>query len=294
MPTPDPTNGARSARDGLALGLLLLPSFLVVLAAAERPARLPVLVVIVVGLLVALRSPELRSRAAWAAPLPAAVILVCALVPEPTALIGSAGCSDPAPTRAVRRVLEMSVVLVATLVAWRVTGLPGASLLLRRPSAAVALLSVAGFVVATVGAVLLGPVLAEPFFGPIVLRVPPLVALVPLVVAALANAVQEEVAYRGAWLGWGGLAIGPVGGARRAGPRVRARPHRERLHRAPAPRRRGDGRRRDRGRAHRARDAEPRAADRDPCGRGRPDGDLLDLRARSVTPPPRIARRSMA
>jgi membrane protease YdiL (CAAX protease family) len=202
--------GAAGTRAAATVALSLVPSLLVIVAAAERPARIPVLVVLAIGLVLTRRASDRRLRAAWAAPLPVAVILVFALVPEPTALAAGTGCGDPAPARVVRRLLEAATVLGATFIAWRVSGLPGAALLLRRPSAGVAVLSVLGFCVATVAAVLVGPLLAEPFFGPISLRVPGLVALVPLVVAAFANAVQEEVAYRGAWLGWGGLAIGPT------------------------------------------------------------------------------------
>jgi membrane protease YdiL (CAAX protease family) len=201
--------GVLASRPTVAIAIGLLPSLLVLLAAAERPARIPVLVILVAGSLLTRSTPDRRARAAWAAPLPVAVILACALIPEPTTLATASGCVDPAPARVVRRVLEMCVVLLTTLVAGRLTGMPGASLLLRRPSAGIAALSVVGFVAATAGAVLIGPVLAEPFFGPLSLRLPSLVGFVPLVIAAVANAVQEEVGYRGAWLGWGELAIGP-------------------------------------------------------------------------------------
>jgi membrane protease YdiL (CAAX protease family) len=192
------------------VAMALVPALLVVLAAAERPLRVPVLVLVVAGLALACVRGSPASRAAWGAPLPVAVLLVLALAPEPTALGSGVDCGALAPLRVVRRVLEAGAVLGVTAVTWRLAGLPGAALRLGRPSAAVGAASLAFFVAAVVLAVVLGPALAEPFFGPVGLRFPGLVALLPLLVGALANAVQEEVAYRGAWLGWGEIALGPA------------------------------------------------------------------------------------
>jgi membrane protease YdiL (CAAX protease family) len=59
-------------------------------------------------------------------------------------------------------------------------------------------------------AVLLGPRLAEPFFGPLSAASADLTSLVPAVAFALANATMEEVAYRGALLRWLSPTIGVV------------------------------------------------------------------------------------
>ncbi len=198
------------AAPAIPIAVLLAPSLLVILAAAERPLRIPVLLVLVAGLVLARRLGDGRTRAAWAAPVPVAVMLACALVPEPTVLGSGADCGGAVPLRVIRRSIEMSIVLAATFVAWRVGAVPASALRLRRPSPAVAAAALICFVAAAPLAVLVGPVVAAPFFGPISLRAPGVLALVPIVVAALANAVQEEVAYRGAWLGWGTLALGPA------------------------------------------------------------------------------------
>jgi membrane protease YdiL (CAAX protease family) len=190
--------------------MALAPALLVAVAAGERALRVPVLVVIVAGLALACVRGGPRARAAWGAPLPVAVLLVLALVPEPTVLGSGVDCGALAPLRVVRRVLEVGAVLGVTTVTWRLAGLPGGALRLGRPSTAVGAASAAFFVAAAVLAVSLGPALAGPFFGPVGLRYPGLVALLPLLVGALANAVQEEVAYRGAWLGWGEVALGPA------------------------------------------------------------------------------------
>ena len=200
--------GPHATLPSLVVGLA--PTLVVVLAATERPLRVPVLLLLVAGLAVARGRAGPRVRAAWGAPLPVAVLLVLALAPEPSALASGVDCGALAPLRVARRVAEAGVVLGATAVTWRVAGLPAAPLRLRRPTAAVEGAALALFAVVGVVAVALGPALAEPFFGPVSFRLPGLVALVPLLVAALANAAQEEVAYRGAWLGWGEIAPGPT------------------------------------------------------------------------------------
>ena len=204
---PQRSTGAR--QPDLASALAVAAALLVVIAAAERPLRVPVLVLLVVGLALARAYGGPRARAAVAAPLPVAVLLALALVPEPTALGSGVDCGAIVPLRVVRRIVEAGAVLAATAVTWRVAGLSGAALRLGRPTAPVAAASVAFFVVAVVVAVGLGPTLAEPFFGPVALRAPGLLAVLPLLAGALANAVQEEVAYRGAWLGWDEIVLGP-------------------------------------------------------------------------------------
>ena len=204
-----PIAASASAR-AIAIALPVLPWILVLGGAAERPLRIPALIVAIAGLLIV--GPRLgeRARAAWAAPVPVAALLVLALVPEPTTLAAAADCGSLAPLRVVRRVVEMSVVLGVTVLAWRVGGVPSQALRLQRPSRVVGLASIVAFLAAAPLAVAVGPALAEPFFGRVTLPATSLIALMPLLVAALANAVQEEVAYRGAWLGWGELAAGPV------------------------------------------------------------------------------------
>ncbi len=204
-----PIAASATAR-ALAIALPVLPWILVLAGAAERPLRIPALVVAVAGLLIAGTRLGERARAAWAAPVPVAALLVLALVPEPTALAAAADCGSLAPLRVVRRVLEMSAVLGVTFLVWRVGRVPSQALRLRRPSRVVGLVSVVAFLAAAPLAVAVGPALAEPFFGRVSLPATSLIALVPLLVAALANAVQEEVVYRGAWLGWGEVAAGPV------------------------------------------------------------------------------------
>ena len=67
----------------------------------------------------------------------------------------------------------------------------------------------------------LGPILARPFFGEISYDVTVVGAIAPALVFAVANGTMEELAYRGALLGWSAKVIGVLAGGRRPGGRVR-------------------------------------------------------------------------
>ncbi len=90
-----------------------------------------------------------------------------------------------------------------------------ASLLLTWPSRPVIVVS--GIVALVVGplALWLGPLLAEPFFGAVGYQVAPqgaiVTAFIAALVIALANGTLEEVTFRGALMGWGSRALGPLG-----------------------------------------------------------------------------------
>jgi membrane protease YdiL (CAAX protease family) len=87
------------------------------------------------------------------------------------------------------------------------------TLQLRRPSRPVVGISVVlGLVIGPL-ALWVGPIVAEPFFGPVGYDVTPegvaLTAFLAALVVALANGTLEEVAFRGALMGWGSRALGP-------------------------------------------------------------------------------------
>jgi len=90
-----------------------------------------------------------------------------------------------------------------------------ASLLLRWPSATIVVVSVAFAVVVGPLALWLGPILAAPFFGPVGYALAPqgmaLTAFLAALVIALANGTLEELTFRGALMGWGSRALGPLG-----------------------------------------------------------------------------------
>jgi membrane protease YdiL (CAAX protease family) len=89
-----------------------------------------------------------------------------------------------------------------------------ASLLLQWPSRPVIALSLALVLVVGPMALWLGPLLAAPFFGSVGFEVAPsavLGALLAAVLVAVANATLEELTFRGALMGWGSRALGPLG-----------------------------------------------------------------------------------
>lgn len=89
------------------------------------------------------------------------------------------------------------------------------TLLVRWPSRPVVALSVAFALVVGPLALWLGPLLAEPFFGPVGYVVAPdglaLPAFLAALVVALANGALEEITFRGALMGWGSGALGTLG-----------------------------------------------------------------------------------
>jgi membrane protease YdiL (CAAX protease family) len=189
-----PADLADAARSGIPIGLLIL-------AAAVPITRPVVLVALVAGVAVAIRR-RAPVRWAWAAPIPVAVNLCWGLLPAPLADPLGADCTDldspPAIWRAAEAILALGslAVLAYALRARR------SDLGLRWPARAVVRLAV-------IGAVILGPIglvigawLARPFFGTFELDLSRPGFLVPALIFALANGVMEELAYRGALLGW--------------------------------------------------------------------------------------------
>ena len=88
-----------------------------------------------------------------------------------------------------------------------VLGASPASIALRWPARRWVRWAVVGFLVAGPLGILLGPVLARPFFGDVGFMFT-IAALVPALLFAIANGVMEEVAYRGGLLHWSARVIG--------------------------------------------------------------------------------------
>lgn len=194
-------------RDPAATARAVLPIVLVLLAAAIRETRLAVLVALVAGTLVAVRR-QAPVRWAWAAPVPVAVSLAWGLIVPPAADPGGADCGSFVSPPAVWRLTEAVLVLGAVLVLARMLGATTASLWLLRPSGRVVQVGVVGFASCAVLGLLIGPALARPFFGGFGLDTSDPWTLVPALVFGLANGVMEEVAYRGALMGWSARVIG--------------------------------------------------------------------------------------
>jgi membrane protease YdiL (CAAX protease family) len=164
-------------------------------------ARPFVLVALVAGVAVAIRRGA-PVRWAWAAPIPVAINLCWGLLPAPLADPLGADCtaidSPPAIWRAAEAALALgSLALLAYVLRARRSDLG-----LRWPFRAVVRLAVVGAVILGPIGLLLGAWLARPFFGAFELDLSRAGFLVPALVFALANGVMEELAYRGALLGW--------------------------------------------------------------------------------------------
>ncbi|MGZ6269850.1 MAG: CPBP family intramembrane glutamic endopeptidase [Candidatus Limnocylindrales bacterium] len=195
--------------------LAATPFALLVVAALLRPARLPVLAVLVVGMFLAARLARPgRGRVAaagpWAACLPIAVSLAWGLLVAP-ARAGGVDCTNPASPFALWRLGEAAVALGTLGIAGLAIGALDSTAGLRRPGGRLAALSVFAFLASGPLALLLGPWFARPFFGEFQLAVGTLGAIAPAVLFAASNGLMEELEYRGAALGWSEGALGRIG-----------------------------------------------------------------------------------
>jgi membrane protease YdiL (CAAX protease family) len=189
----------------------IVPLALLVLAAAIPASRLIVAVLLVGGTAVAI-GRNAPVRWAWAAAIPVALSLSWEAWPAPIPATGGADCADPASPIAVWRAVQAVLVLGVLAVLTMLLGANRTSLALRMPARRYVRWAVIGFVVTGPVALLVGPLLARPFFGPIDYDVTIIGALVPALLFATANGVLEEVTYRGALLGWSArvLGVGPA------------------------------------------------------------------------------------
>jgi membrane protease YdiL (CAAX protease family) len=199
-----PTDPADFARSAVPLGLL-------VLAAAVPPLRIVVLLVLLAGAAVAI-SRDAPVRWAWAGAVPVALSLFWGGLVAPVSaqvdlILSGSECTNPASPIATSRAFEAVIVLGALAVLAVVLRATPGSLFLRWPARRWLQWAILGFVVSGPLALLVGPILARPFFGEVGYELVA-AALVPALVFAVANGVMEEVIYRGALLGWSARVMG--------------------------------------------------------------------------------------
>lgn len=197
----DPADLARS----------LVPLALLALAAISPELRLGVVVLLVIGTWVAI-SRDAPVKWAWAAAVPVSISLVWGsfIAPSPTG--DAASCADPGSPLAAWRALEAVVGLGVVAAVAMVLHATPASLSLRWPARRYVRWAVIGFVVSGPLGLLLGPILARPFFGDVGFDVAIVGAIVPALIFAVANGTMEEILYRGALLGWSArvMGVGPA------------------------------------------------------------------------------------
>lgn len=187
----------------------ILPLALLVGGAAIEAARPFVLMLLVIGLLATL----LRTRRqpgeqlgvevlVYAGCVVVALNLAWSGVPLEVLFGAPSECQDRLAPFALLRVVGAVLVLASLAVVMRLVRARPTELGLRWPSRPWVLVSIPTLLTIGPGAVFLGPILAEPFFGPLSPMTAELRGLVAALAFAVANASMEEVAYRGALLRW--------------------------------------------------------------------------------------------
>ena len=201
------------------LGRSLVPFALLALAAGLVPLRIPVLAALIAGTAVGI-ARDAPVRWTWAAAVPVAISLTWGVWLAPQAAADGSDCANLGSPVAGWRMAEAFVVLAALGVLATVLRAPRTSLSLRWPARGVVRWSARGvvrwsavaFLVTGPVALLIGPLVARPFFGEVGYDVTLVGAIVPALAFALANGTMEELIYRGALLGWSArvMGVGPA------------------------------------------------------------------------------------
>ncbi len=142
--------------------------------------------------------------------IPVATILVWGGIVGDRLLSDHFTCADPLSPVAWLRVAEASLVIGSTLLLARLLGTSLGALGLRRPSSREAILGCTAVLLIPIPSLIIGAILAEPFFGPVRLDLAQPLAILPALTLAIANGTMEELAYRGALMAWLSRATGPM------------------------------------------------------------------------------------
>jgi membrane protease YdiL (CAAX protease family) len=185
-------------------------------AAAIEPLRLPMVPLLLIGFV----ATWWRSRRAGTEPrsvafvygacLLAVVSMAWSGVALPAGALDGSSCASPLAPFAIYRAAGAVLVLSAVAVVMRLLRSSVGEIGMRGASRAGLALALGGLVLLGIGAVLIGPAIAEPFFGPLPIALGNLAAVVPALLFAVANASMEETVYRGVLLRWVMRSSGPV------------------------------------------------------------------------------------
>ena len=146
--------------------------------------------------------PSRAAILAWAGCLVATVNMAWDSLGLPASVFRAANCADLLSPFALLRAAGAVVVLTCVVLVLRLVRAAPSEIGLRWPSRAWVIVSLAALPAIGTAAALIGPPLAEPFFGPVPSAAADPRALLPALVFAIANSVMEEAAYRGALLRW--------------------------------------------------------------------------------------------
>ena len=194
----------------------MIPLVLLLVAAAIEPLRLPMLVVLASGFfatLLAARSngtPASPATFVYGACLLVILSMAWSGVALPAGARDGSTCADPLAPFASYRAVGAVLVLAAVALVIRLLGSTAAQIGVRRVSRAGATVAFGALLAVGIAATFIGPALAEPFFGPLPVRMGEVAALFPALLFAIANASMEETVYRGVLLRWVARAHGPV------------------------------------------------------------------------------------
>jgi membrane protease YdiL (CAAX protease family) len=140
---------------------------------------------------------------AIAAVLPAALNLAWGTLPQPVVAPGDTSwCTELLSPPALWRAGEAVGVLALAAILLRGLRVPARDIGLVRPSRTMLAVSIGSGLVVALGSLVLGTILAAPFFGTIQLQFGDPASLVPALILAIANGSMEEIAYRGTMLHW--------------------------------------------------------------------------------------------
>jgi membrane protease YdiL (CAAX protease family) len=184
-------------------GLLAVTA--VVVASLVPEIRLAVLVALVAALVLGWPFPGLLR--AIAGVVPGAVYLAWGTLPQPP-VADLAWCGDVLASPVLRQVGgALAVFAVVGLLAWLLRS-PGSELGMVRPSLRLVVSSLLGASAVALGSLVVGTMAAAPFFGTVELKLDDPGAIIPALIFATASGSMQEVAYRGAMLGWQTPALG--------------------------------------------------------------------------------------
>jgi membrane protease YdiL (CAAX protease family) len=199
-----PAMNAGSREGSFAIIGTAVPIAVMLVAIGVEPLRLPGLLVLAAGFAVGTavdrRRPVSPITVVWGAAMLIVLTGVWSGVPVPENARDGTTCADWLAPFALFRAAGAALILAAVAVVLRRSRWSLHDIGVRRASIRNVGASVGLLVVVGLAAGLVGPALAEPYFGPLPVDLGNVSAIVPALIFAIANGVLEETVYRGVLL----------------------------------------------------------------------------------------------
>lgn len=186
----------------------MIPLILLLAAAAIEPLRLLMLLALLIGFVTTVRvdwgrgGPASAVAHIYGACTLVALSMVWSGIALPAGARDGSTCASLLAPFALYRAAGAVLVLGAVALVVRSLGSTGAEIGVQRVSPTGVALALGALVAVGLVATLIGPALAEPFFGPLPVALGDLSALLPALLFAIANGSMEEAVYRGVLLRW--------------------------------------------------------------------------------------------